>query len=571
MKQRIKLPLQIAGFALAFLLAGQVMAASLLGEGFEKFFKEKIRFGGFVENITGLSVGQEHFQFSTSPRFVMNRFTFQPETNINFHRRVKLFISWRFVVEPRYSMETKIRRRSVAPAGSGGSLPGDFYNETKGVPWEAVLDLSPSDNLQIRLGRQFISWGETDGLRILDVINPRDNTMFAPAAPNVFTLDETRIPQWGLRMWYTVRPVSNTIFEFFANPGFDPKKKRVDDISPGNDIGDGKADGDARFGRWSAQAETRIPFGRLFANPLGPVPVVVPITARRYPDAGDNWKIGARFTHNFGALNVGLGYIWGFNPQGLDMVFKKKGGVGCLPIPGPLQGDPTRGCGLFPPGAPAPVGFVPTAVRLDLINDRTSIFAGQFNYPLGTYFGIPVKTAVRGELAFYPSKPFNISKFPGPTGLRAGPDPNYSDSIVERNNLRYSLGFDRTTFIPFLHPDDPWRAFRMSFQIFQSVILGHKDGIRNFFNAGRINKVQTALTFRVNTGYLGDTIIPDFFILYEPLGNWVINPAVSYAPPWNERIKVSLVAAIYNGTKFTGLTGFFTQKDTVFLKLRYQF
>ncbi len=58
MKQRIKLPLQIAGFALAFLLAGQVMAASLLGEGFEKFFKEKIRFGGFVENITGLSVGQ---------------------------------------------------------------------------------------------------------------------------------------------------------------------------------------------------------------------------------------------------------------------------------------------------------------------------------------------------------------------------------------------------------------------------------------------------------------------------------------------------------------------------------
>jgi len=149
MKQKMIFLLQIAGFALAFLLAGQVMAASFLGEGFEKFFKEKIRFGGFVENITGLSVGQEHFQFSTSPRFVMNRLTFQPETNINFHRRVKLFISWRFVVEPRYSMETKIRRRSVAPAGSGGSLPGDFYNETKGVPWEAVLDLSPSDNLQI--------------------------------------------------------------------------------------------------------------------------------------------------------------------------------------------------------------------------------------------------------------------------------------------------------------------------------------------------------------------------------------------------------------------------------------
>ena len=77
----------------------------------------------------------------------------------------------------------------------------------------------------------------------------------------------------------------------------------------------------------------------------------------------------------------------------------------------------------------------------------------------------------------------------------------------------------------------------MSFQIFQSVILGHKDGIRNFFNAGKIDKVQTALTFRVNTGYLGDTILPDLFLLYEPLGSWVINPAISYAPSWNESPK----------------------------------
>ena len=111
----------------------------------------------------------------------------------------------------------------------------------------------------------------------------------------------------------------------------------------------------------------------------------------------------------------------------------------------------------------------------------------------------------------------------------------------------------------------------MSFQIFQSIILGHKDGIRNFFNAGKIDKVQTALTFRVNTGYLGDTIVPDIFLLYEPLGNWVINPSVSYNPPWNERIKITLTAAIYEqAQKYRGFTGFFGEKDSVFLKLRYQ-
>lgn len=111
----------------------------------------------------------------------------------------------------------------------------------------------------------------------------------------------------------------------------------------------------------------------------------------------------------------------------------------------------------------------------------------------------------------------------------------------------------------------------MSFQLFQSIIFDHEDGIRNFWNAGKIRKVQSALTFRVGTGYFGDTILPDIFLLYEPVGNWVINPAVTYAPSWNERIKINLTAAIYDGNKFTGITGFFDDKDSVFLQLRYQF
>jgi hypothetical protein len=111
----------------------------------------------------------------------------------------------------------------------------------------------------------------------------------------------------------------------------------------------------------------------------------------------------------------------------------------------------------------------------------------------------------------------------------------------------------------------------MSLQLFQSVIFDHEEGLRNFFNAGKINKFQSAVTFRVGTGYLGDTILPDVFVLYEPLGNWVFNPAVTYAPSWNEKIKVSLIGAIYDGNKFRGITGFFARKDSVFLQMRYQF
>lgn len=296
---------------------------------------------------------------------------------------------------------------------------------------------------------------------------------------------------------------------------------------------------------------------RLFANPLGPVPVVVPAARRDYPDAGDNWKIGGRITRSFGALNAGVGYIWGYNPQAGDMVFKMKG----API----------SCG--PPACP-PGG---TRVRLSLVNDRTNIFAAHFNYPIGEPLGIPIKSAMRGELAFYPDKPYNIGEFPGRncttgvlTGFKAGPSCKHSDNLVEKHTIRYALGFDRSTFIPFLQ-DDPWRPFRMSFQIFQSIILNHEDGIRAFGHATKIKRFSTLFTFRVGTGYLGDTVLPDVFLAYDPAGYYSVNPAITYQPPWNEKIQLTLTTAIYGGhNKFGGL-GLFSEKDSVFFKMRYQF
>lgn len=557
--QRKLLTLAVAVLVTVF-FTGRVAGQSL-GDDWRKFFEEKVSFGGFVENTTGVSISRGSRFFNTSNRFIMNRFTFQPEFNLDFSDKVKLFLAWRFVAEPRYSAETKSREAAVQPVGTGGPLPVDFYSEYKGVPWEAVADILPTDRLHLRVGRQFISWGETDGQRLLDVINPQNLTFSPPAAVNLFNLDETRVPQWGIRMLYTVRPVSNTVLEFFANPGFEEKKHRVDEFAPTNDIGDGKADGDLRYGRWSSYPETRVGVGAMFANPIpGNAPVVVPLAKRDYPDAGDSWKIGTRITHSFGALNAGLGYIRGYNPQATDMVFKMRGSPVLL-------------------GAPSP--FTPTGIRVDLVNHRTNIFAAHFNYPVGEPLGIPIKSAMRGEVAFYPDKPYNISEFPArdcTTGLpfagalarRAGPSCKHPDNVVEKHTIRYALGFDRSTFIPFLQ-DDPWRAFRMSLQLFQSIILDHEDGIRAFGHATKIRRFSTLLTFRVGTGYLGDTILPDIFVAYDPAGYYAVNPAVTYQPPGNEKIQFTLTAAIYGGhNKFGGL-GLFSEKDSVFFKIRYQF
>ncbi|MGE5302588.1 MAG: DUF1302 family protein [Alphaproteobacteria bacterium] len=550
---------------LALLFKPDPIRAGLLGEDWEKFFREKVSFGGFAENITGLAVGHDGRHFNTSNRLDMQRFTIQPEVNIDATSWAKFFISWRFVKEIRYSSEVKSRKATVTyfPPAPVKALPNTYYDEYKPKPWEAVLDLFPTDTLKIRLGKQFISWGETDGIRLSDLINPQDLTFSPPAAPNLFNLDETRIPSVGLRTLYTIRPISNTTLEFVAIPGFfDEAKQRVDEIMGSNDTGDRQV----RYGRWSAHPETRLllagrnAFGNLYANPLNPAGcigvgcLVIPSTRRDLPDAGDSWKIAARITHSIGQLTFGLGYIWGFNPQSTDMVFKMTGVRCSAPVPGPCL-----------------AGRAPSVANLTLMNDRANIFVGHFNYPLGTIANIPVNTTVRGEVAFLPNKPYNISKFPGAFGLKASADPNHPDGTVEKNTLRYALGFDRTTLIPFLHPDDPWRAFSLSFQIFQNIIFNHEDGIHPFSTAEKIRTVSTTLTFRVGTGYLGDTILPDLFVGYDPDGYWTANPAVSYVPPGNEKLKFTLVGVFYGGHNKFKSFGFFEEKDSVFLKMRYQF
>ena len=542
-------------FALTLLQPGAALAQSIFGENFDQFVKDNVKFAGFIENTSGLAISHGSHFFDTANRFDMNRFTMQPEFNIKFRDDLTSFVSWRFVKEPRYSMESKSRKQSVAPARNGTPLTTTYYDEYSPVPWEAVFDYKPSDQLTVRWGRQFISWGEADGVRLLDIINPQDATFSPPVAPNLFNLDETRVPSWGLRTLYTIRPETNTMFEFFALPGaLEKPKQRVDEFMGANDT----TDRTVKYGRWSAHPETRISFGRLFTNPLGGTPVVVPTTDRVLPDSADSWKVGARITHSIGSLNTGLGYIWGYNPQASDMVLK-------------LAGAPSL-CG--PPNCP-PGG---TRLPLKLVNDRTNIFAAHFNYPINDLMTLPINTTVRGEMAFYPDKPYNISSYPGrdcqtgaPTGLMAGPSCKHPSQVVEKHTLRYILGFDRTTLIPLLHPDDPWRAFNLTFQLSQSVILNHEDGIRVTGSAERIKQFTTALTFRAGTGYLGDTILPDIFVLYDPEGYYAINPAVTYAPPWNEKIRVTLTAAIYGGRNKFKSMGFFDEKDSIFLRMRYQF
>ncbi|MEW6442226.1 MAG: DUF1302 family protein, partial [bacterium] len=84
--------------------------------------------------------------------------------------------------------------------------------------WEAYADITKGP-VYFRIGRQNLSWGETDVFRLLDQINPLDSTF-----GGVFEdLDDRRIPLWMLRGSYnlgTFGPVASVTLESFWVPGF---------------------------------------------------------------------------------------------------------------------------------------------------------------------------------------------------------------------------------------------------------------------------------------------------------------------------------------------------------------
>src|SRR5262249_4529357 len=78
-----------------------------------------------------------------------------------------------------------------------------------------------SGPLFVRVGRQTISWGESDTIALLDVSNPFDLTL---GAPGFFQdVDEARIPLWTVRSTYklidNLGPIASVFSDVYLVPG----------------------------------------------------------------------------------------------------------------------------------------------------------------------------------------------------------------------------------------------------------------------------------------------------------------------------------------------------------------
>ena len=129
--------------------------------------------------------------------------------------------------------------------------------------WEAYIDYGKGAGF-LRVGRQNLSWGETDIFQLLDRINPIDNTF----GGSFEDLDDRRIPIWMVRGTYNlgrVGPISSLTLEGFFNPGFTNQK-----VAP------------------------VAPYGTPYAYPLPPPSWNPPLVIHKLEETLDNSRAGVR-------------------------------------------------------------------------------------------------------------------------------------------------------------------------------------------------------------------------------------------------------------------------------------
>ncbi len=426
--------------------------------------------------------------------------------------------------------------------------------------WEAYIDFSRGPAF-MRIGRQILAWGETDIFRLLDGINPLDNSFGGPFED----LDDRRIPLWMLRGSYnvgTIGPFSSFTVEGFWVPG-----------------------------TWDAKMSPWPPFGTPYMVPDPEVEVYDRLFIRTPPKDMSSSRWGGRLQWLFGPnMNCSIAHYKSY----LD-----------LPTTYFVLKEPV------PAGQPL-LDFANLVIYGDFPSRQVT--GGSM-----TFWESMTDIVFRGEIAQFWDEPlFEISQNGRPLladviplggvaldGLAvfAGEDPRsfglngipispQSGNIAKRDILRWMIGFDKQIWMRKLNKTS---MFFTSFQYFGQWIQDHRndtvlpvadpnrfvpsdgrtDGpytvneitgepVPDYTGFPRVKKTEHILTMLVNTTYMKGNLAPQLAAAYDMRGVWLILPSINYI--WSPfRFGIQYAGIVGNYTGF----GLFRDRDQIAFTFAY--
>jgi len=163
-------------FALSLLSVGNVFAQ--IGNS-----KNKIRVNTVLEFETAYEFEERNLQ--------KTEIIIKPEVKYSLGRKIRFTALGRIYFELNDNLEPGKPDQSTVSDFSGRLLPGNRIDlELR----EIYMDWLMGNGFALRLGKQQIVWGETDGLKLLDVINPQNFRDFI-----LDEFEDSRLPLWSLK------------------------------------------------------------------------------------------------------------------------------------------------------------------------------------------------------------------------------------------------------------------------------------------------------------------------------------------------------------------------------------
>lgn len=546
-----------SGKAIALLAWGCALAAALNGGQALAEDRETFTVGGQIQSQAGLFIATDRNEvdaesypinhggkegklsmFRNTLRLDMN---WNPYEGFNLHAilfgvRSAPLDGDRFAQVPDFTADSKYNNNALTVDAKKRWVSDRYYNYAE--IRELYADIDVTRKLSLRVGRQQVTWGDTGNYRLLDLVNPTDNTWHLSPFES---FEDQRIPLWIFKALYDVPALEGSL-EFVWMPALDDGDKLV--TVP------------LTFtGAWGLPLATKNDFvsdirinKKLFLYPDRPF---------------EDSRLGARWKGAVGSFSYTLVYYWTHQ----------------MSPPVPYYAAQEKATRLD--------GYHYTDVYLNF--PRQHVAGLTMDYA----FGYPVGTVVRVEASVEPDRTYPVNSFLGPGYLPDGTgrwyqDPERADYLradfhqEQRLTVNYAVVLMQPLLIRFLNPTS---SFILQLQAMQSVVpeggflKDPKTGVVNpnwyilsipGYDTTKVSTYSTTFVVALLTNYLHGMISPMVVSAYDMTYNsgfTKVEVKFTFGDHWRAAVALH---EIYGADPYKGL-GLFRDRDEVNLKIAYQF
>ncbi|MFC1594173.1 DUF1302 family protein [Candidatus Omnitrophota bacterium] len=454
---------------------------------------DNLEMAGYFKNETAMRLSGGMEDFMKEKNIVDIKTNYRITDNVDFFAEFKWFYDSVYDIEDRYE------------ALSFGDTNVKLRQPVK-LQWlrECFLDVY-TPQLDLRIGKQQVVWGTTDGVRILDMVCPLDYREWT-----IKDYSETRIPLWMLKVEGEL--MMNGHLQFLVIPDYEPNY----------------------YGPPGSPFTLRtVQIGDENIKALTEYGVNVATISEEPPRTFENTKYGLRW-RNVVETGIASGLEYTVNYlNGYDFASSAYTVMQGVVIPG--------------------VGFVPTAFRLTRRAERINVIGGSFSKSItkGIMGDFGRGWTVRGELAHIRGGAMNY-----------GTDTSIQGT-VDVSQTNWALGFDKTfmtnwdfslQYIQLVAEEDGESFDRDRY----TLLFGP--------TRGPLDKVESIISMRLATDFMHERIQPSVLLLYTDDNDWRISPKVNFEV--NDNWMFTTGIHIFEGTP-QHLNGQFDKNDQIFFETTY--